>query len=464
MKGQIMLKILKHKCFVSQWLIFYILISISPYTILKAKEKEFIYFDTKDVGEPDSRVPLIQPWKIVRLDPDYGGQWILAADLNADGAVDIVSSENFNKGDVHYTTTAAAQNLDGSVLWKWGNPNIGRKNWHHDVACQIHDYNGDNKYEVVLCTKGFLIELEGATGRELRRIPIPDEATDCLVFCNLSGKGHPTDVLVKDRYHNIWAYNQQGKLLWTVKDPGGYRTAHQPLPIDLDGDGRDEIFAGYAMLNSDGSVRWIYKSKKVDQARGHLDCARIFRQGSTPEDFRIVLTCCGADNIAFLNGNGKVLWEVSGHHFESIDVGRIIPNHAGPHICIDIDHQPYGRSPVWVLDEQGQLLGQVVTDYSRHHCLLDFTGDGIEEILVAHKGGLYNHQGRRIGTFNTPGTGISGEKIKYEKSMHTGDMTGDGIPDVILATPYNVYIYKNTTGRKSGKPIRLGTEPNLTLY
>jgi hypothetical protein len=43
-------------------------------------------------------------------------------------------------------------------------------------------------------------------------------------------------------------------------------------------------------------------------------------------------------------------------------------------------------------------------------------------------------------------------------------MTGDGILDVILATPYNVYIYQNTNGRKPDKPVRLGTEPNFTLY
>lgn len=454
----------EYKCLASHWGVFCILILIGALTSLYAKEKDFIYYDTEDTGQPDSQVPVIQPWKIVRLDPDYGGQWILAADLNADGEVDILSSENFNKDDVHYTTTAVAQNLDGSVLWKWGNPDIGRKNWHHDVACQIHDFNSDGKNEVVLCTKGFLVELEGATGHEIRRIPIPEEATDCLVFCNLSGNNHPSDVLVKDRYHNIWAYNQQGKLLWTVNDPGGYSTAHQPLPIDLDGDGRDEIMAGYAMLNSDGSVRWIYKSKQVEQAKGHLDCARIFRHGSAPDDFRIVLTCCGANNIALIDGNGKVLWEVSGHHFESIDIGHIIPNHAGPHICVDIDHQPYGNSPVWVLDEQGRHLGQLVTEYSRHHCLLDFTGDSIEEILVAHKGGLYNHQGQRIGTFDTPGEETQEEKFKYEKSMLIADMTGNGILDVIITTPYNVYIYKNTKGTKPDKPARLGIEPNFTLY
>jgi len=454
----------RFKYLIFQWFLFFVLASLCLYTALPAEENDFIYFDTKDAGSPDSNVPLIQPWKTIVLEPEYGGQWVVAGVLDADGEVDIVSAENFNKDDVHFTSTAVAQKLDGSVLWRWGNPDLGRKNWHHDVACQIYDWNGDGKNEVVLCTKGFLVELEGATGRELRRIPISEEATDCLVFCNLSGGSRPADVLVKDRYHQIWAYNRQGGLLWTVKDPGGFRTAHQPRPIDIDGDGRDEIIAGYALLNPDGSVRWVFRSKKVDQSRGHLDCARILRRGVSPEDFRIVLTCCGANNIAFIDGNGEVLWEVSDNHYESIDVGSIIPNHAGPHICVDIDHQPYGKSPIWVLDERGQLLGRLVTDYSRHHCLLDFTGDGIEEIMIAHKGGLYNHQGRRIATLNTPGTEVYEGKIKYEKSMLIGDMTGDGILDVIITTPFNVYIYENTNGRRPDKPVRLGTEPNFTLY
>ncbi|UCF17855.1 MAG: hypothetical protein JSW59_10390 [Phycisphaerales bacterium] len=459
-----MLKITKRKCLVLWWSLCCVLVLVSPCMTFHARENDFIFFDTEDVGKPDIKVPVIQPLKVVPLDPEYGGQWVVAGDVDGDGAVDIVSAENLNEGDVHYTTTAVAQDRGGSVLWRWGDPDIGRKNWHHDVACQIHDWNGDSRNEVVLCTKGFLVELEGATGRELRRIPIPDGATDCLVFCNLSGTSRPTEVLVKDRYHRIWVYDQQGKLLWSVKDPGGFRTAHQPRPIDIDGDGRDEIMAGYALLNHDGSVRWLFRSKEVDQSRGHLDCARIFRRSASPEDFRIVLTCCGANNIALVDGNGKVLWEVSGHHFESVDVGRVIPNHAGLHICVDIDHQPYGKSPLWVLDEQGRLLGQLVTDYSRHHCLLDWTGDGVEEILVAHKGGLYNHQGQRIGTFNTPGLEIPQGKTRYEKSMLVGDMTGEGIPDVIVATPHTVYIYENTSGKKPDKPVPLGTEFNFTLY
>ncbi|MBL7154044.1 MAG: hypothetical protein ISS79_10020 [Phycisphaerae bacterium] len=428
---------------------------------LEAKQPESLYFDVKDLGEPDEGVPVIKPWRTVQLDGDYGGQWVVAGDLDGDGAVEIVSCENINNNDVHYTSTAVAQKLDGSVLWCWGNPRAGRKNWHHDVACQIHDWDGDGRNEVVLCTKGAVVELDGRTGKERRRIKIAEDASDCLVFCNLSGGESPTDILVKDRYHRIWAYDRHGKLLWSVTDPGGYRTAHQPRPMDLDGDGRDEIMAGYAMLNHDGAVRWVFKSKKVDQGRGHLDCARIYRKGATPEEFRIVLTCCGANNIAMIDGAGKTLWEVSGYHFESIDVGKILPDGRGPQIVVDIDHRPLGESPLWVLDRFGNLLGQIVSDYCRHHCLLDWTGDGVSEILVSHNGALYDHKGRRIGTFTTPGEEPS---AKGETSMLIGDMTGDGVPDVMIATTNAVYIYKNTKGKKQPGPVRLGTEFNFTLY
>ncbi len=48
--------------------------------------------------------------------------------------------------------------------------------------------------------------------------------------------------------------------------------------------------------------------------------------------------------------------------------------------------------------------------------------------------------------------------------MLIGDMTGDGVADVMIATTRAVYIYKNTKGKKSAGPIRLGTEFNFTLY
>ncbi len=101
----------------------------------------------------------------------------------------------------------------------------------------------------------------------------------------------------------------------------------------------------------------------------------------------------------------------------------------------------------------------IVTDSSRHHALLDWTGDGVNEILVGNSGAIYNQQGKRIATLTYSPTARS-----PGGSLLIGDMTGDDIPDVMLATPSRVYIFQNIKGKKNRTPYGLGTEPNFTLY
>ena len=106
-------------------------------------------FLVDDSGKPHPDATQIAAWHIVATDPAYGGQWVVAGDLDGDGSVKIVSAENFNENDVHYTSAVVALKLDGQVLWKWGNPDIGRKTWHHDVACQMHDWDEDGHDEIM---------------------------------------------------------------------------------------------------------------------------------------------------------------------------------------------------------------------------------------------------------------------------------------------------------------------------
>ncbi len=420
-----------------------------------ATKPEFPCFNTKDTEAPGGAVPLLAPWKTVALNADYAGMWFVAGDVDGDGVPEIVTAKNFNQDDMHYTSSVAVQKLDGSTLWTWGDPKIGRKELHHDVACQIHDWDGDGRNEVVVATKGALVELDGRTGAERLRIPIQEDATDSITFCSLSGGAHAETALVKDRYHNIWAYTRDGKLQWTVKDPGGFKTAHQPRPMDIDGDGIDEIFAGYAMLNADGSVRWVVQSAAVRNSFGHLDCARMMTPGGAPEKTRIALTFCGGNNLAVLDGNGRVVWEISGHHFESVEVGRILPEEPAPQLLVDIDHQPYGNSPIWVVGCDGKVLGQLVTNYSRQHRLIDWNGDGFDEFLIGSDHSLYNHAGKRVATFDVPDGSLL---------PHVGDMDGDGRKDVLFNTGDAVYIFRNDKGAKSATPIPIGTGINVTLY
>lgn len=445
------------------WIAFLLLAATSVWGEAAPQSSDFALFDVSDNGLADPAVPEIAPWKTITLDPDYGGQWLVAGDVDGDGAVEIVSAENFNDVDTHYTSAVAVQRLDGSTLWRWGKPEIGRKNWHHDVACQIVDWDGDGKNEVVVSDETAIVELDGETGAEKRRIPIEKGASDCLVFCDLSGKGRPTDVIAKDRYENIWAYNYAGELLWHVNRPGGYRTAHQPRPMDIDGDGRDEIMAGFAMLNHDGSMRWIFESKTTDLNQGHLDCARVLHASDTLDEVRIALTCCGANNIAVVDGHGKAIWEHAGHHFESIQLADIVPDHPGLEILADIDHRPRGEGPLWVFGGDGARLGQVMTPYGRHHRVVDWTGDGYAEFLNGDNQALYTGTGKRIGTFLIPGS-QAGVERPFEMSILTGDCDGDGRQDVLLITLDAVYLYRNENGALPQVPVAAGTGLNVTLY
>lgn len=412
---------------------------------------------------------VVPPWKTIRLDPAFCGGWLVVGDLTGDGVAELVSARNGVPGpDIHYTSSVVVHRLDGSVLWKWGDPDA-RNAIHHDVACQIHDLDGDGRHEVVLAADRRVVILNGATGSELRQFEIPANASDCITFCDLSGVGRPSDMLVKTRYTQIWAYDANGKLLWTVKKPGGYRTAHQPFPIDLDGDGHDEIIAGFAALNHDGSLRWRLPDQ-VCQSGGHADAIRLFEVGDRAEDKRFLLTHCGGNRMDMLNGEGNVLWSVTGLHFESVFFGELDKNLPGRELVVDICHQPWGNQPLLILDESGGgLLGRYTTMRSRQHRLVDWFGDGEDLIFGGQTRALLDAHGKIRASFLTPmpdGTSAQDDTEPLRYMIHLADVTGDGRPDLVVSTVPGtaVWIYRNEKGAKCLAPERLTLPFNATLY
>jgi hypothetical protein len=414
------------------------------------------------------------PWKSIPLDPVFRGEWIVAGDVDGDGEAEIVSARNHNVDDVHFTASVVVHELDGSVLWRWGRADLGRYKLHHDVACQIYDWDGDGACEVIVAADRVIVELSGTNGQEQRRFAIPQDASDCIVFCNLSGRTRAEEVLVKTRYTQIWAYNRAGEQLWTAKTPAGFRTAHQPRPIDIDGDGRDEIMAGFAMLNSDGSVRWPLRDDDLEAGKplsaGHLDCARLFFRGTLPTDSTLALTFCSGDRLAMVRGDGKMLWNLPGRHFESIDVGKVCRSVPGKQIVVDIPYAPRGEQPICVFDRHGTLIGQILTDSSRFHRLVDWFGQGVESIVVGQPPAMYDGEtGEKLAVFEMP---VHPESIESHVSdeeatiCFKGDISGDGRPDILFldVNRSTVHIYKNEHGGKPDGGVPLGTGVNWTLY
>lgn len=416
-------------------------------------------FDT-DIFDPET--PIIFPYKTIRMSPNYSGQWLVAGDIDNDGEIEFVSARNQNQR----VTAISAYKLDGALMWTWGKAGAGDKILTYDVPMQIYDINGDGQNEVIFSDEGCLVALDGCNGQQLMTYPLPDELkiSDCITFADISGIGRPSDIIIKTRYTKLWAYTSDWHEIWNWTPSDGNATCHHPTPFDIDGDGKDEVLAGYTMLDHDGSEMWTFKSDKVDLKRGHLDCCRIAEIGGEPKDTRLVITCCGANLIAMLDGLGNAIWEIDGHHFESADVAPIVSK--DKQIVVDIDHQAYGDSPVWLIDYNGNHIGTYRTRYSRHHRLVDWNNDGLYEIILANALTICDGSGKRIASFNI---NDKAEEIRADtKSGDPGplvsvfDVTSSGSGDVVLHTDDSIFIYQN--------PSKLETKSsfadnfNFTLY
>ena len=415
-------------------------------------------FSFTEIAKAQS-LPVIKPWKIIVQDKDYNGAWTVSGDLDGDGRPELVCTRTRDAGGEHFTASAIAYTLDNKVLWRWGDPKGHRETLGSDVACQVYDWDNDGTNEVILSTyedgKTWLVELSGATGKEKRRFVIPDGAADCFTFCNVSGPpfGHPRDIIVKTRYSQLWAYDYDGNQLWTIYRPGKHSTAHQARPFDLDQDGIDEIMTGYVMVDEKGNPMWI-ASRKGTSGAGHLDCARLFHQGSgyivekikhpSPHLSKIVLTFCNGRRISMIDGVGNLIWGISGRHFQCIEIGKVRSDVFGKQIIVDMGHEERNENELWVLDENGNKLAEIFGMIGTRRLINWFGGD-VESILISEDPALYDGYGKKLATLDTPiPKGVIPPEENIGKMAFTGDMTGDSIPDIVMYTNPGalIYIYK----------------------
>lgn len=262
-----------------------------------------------------------------------------------------------------------------------------------------------------------------------------------------------------------------------LKAPTGTaQTAQQPVPVDLDGDGYDEIIAGYAVLDQGGELLWALDGHALGLGNGHLDCARILTRGTRPADWRLAFTCCGDQALLCLDGRGRVVWQQRGLHFESLFVGRLIRGCADRQLLVDIDHQTPGKSPLHVYDLNGVLLGEINSVYGRNHPLIAWGDDPVERIVASEDRLLVSGEtGKPLARFATPlPQGMSFEQFerphehKARGAFHllgrTGNFFGDGRQDLMFTTNPGgaVWLYRNTGRTAQG--LLVGTGRNVTLY
>lgn len=318
-----------------------------------------------------------------------------------------------------FISCLTAIDLDGNILWQLGEPS-GNSQKHGKVSAdmpfQVYDIDGDGADEVIVGRNFEIQILEGATGRVKKAVKTPysdeDDSTligvpfqtyaferinpDGIRICNFRGKDRPSDILIKDRYCRVYALDEDLNLLW--KYQSDKNTGHCPLPVDINGDGKDEVLVGYNMLSAEGKKLWSYPMET-----DHTD---EIVMGKFRGDDRGYFACVSGTQGFFIGDfEGNIVARDLIGHAQRVSVAHYCRDREGFQIAVTNfwGHQ----GVIYLYDADGNQIWEMENERNGNLVTpVNWDGSGVELILTnadPEKGGLLNGDGVRAVAFPDDG-------------------------------------------------------------
>lgn len=360
-------------------------------------------------------------------------------DLNGDGRLEIVVPQAIPHGrrdSFSMINCVTAMDLEGNVLWQVGEPTLQRPEMTSDVCIQVYDWDGDGRAEVLFTQDFCLKVLDGATGQARQVIPTPFDRHlregepyartfgDSLYFCDLEGRGERRNLLLKDRYKTIWAYDSDLNVLWSHV----LNTGHYPIAYDTDGDGCEEVLVGYSLLDHDGTVLWTLP------LGDHMDGAFLGR--FAPDGPVRVAMGCSDEGFVLADAEGHILAHHRRGHCQGASVARFLPDRDDVQIAtITFWHHP---GIMTTYDTEGRVLAECEPlQIGSILPPVDWAGNG--RALLLHnthptRGGLMDIYGRRAVVFPD-----DGHPVLCSEAL---DLDGDGHQEVLTWDFEELWIYR----------------------
>lgn len=404
-----------------------------------------------ELAQLRSEYPQPRLWKTIDLKNFGTAREIRFGHLTGTGEMHIVLAQHQKRGhkDAYaHISCLTAIDLNGEVLWQIGEPSTNPDHalLSADLPFQLCDIDGDGADEVILSRNFQLMILDGRTGQVRRSIPTPkSEQPDASLFslpfnkyafdrvnvdsiriANFSGKPKPSDIVIKDRYSRVWAYDCDLNPLWSFQEG---ITGHFPYTADVDGDGKDEMFIGYHLVDHDGSLLWT-----LPVPTDHTDEILIGRWNPQRDDALIAIAS-GDEGFMIADLEGTILHKHMLGHAQRVSVGNYRPELEGLELCVTTFWGNQGI--VYFFNGQGSMIhqfepacnGNVITP-------VNWSGDGRDLVLLNGStihGGLIDGHGRRVVTFPEDG--------HPDLCAEVLDLTGDARDEIVLWNQERMYIY-----------------------
>ncbi|MBO5060216.1 MAG: hypothetical protein J6C82_04815 [Clostridia bacterium] len=344
-----------------------------------------------------------------------GGCAMRLGDIDGDGRMELIMIKPEAVSDKRYFSHKAAAltaiSADGELLWQLGNTEGDETYTDFDLPVQIYDIDKDGKNEVIAVMGGELLIIDGKTAEIKKQIALPDKNIGgSVTIADLEGSGYAQNIILKNKFSHLWALDANLNVLWDFEGNIG----HAPVVYDINGDGREEIIAGYNVLSATGELLW-----KADMPHhAHSVCVECLYKPDEP-----VILICGPSIRAY-TASGELLWELS-EQAGNIVIGKFRDNIKEPDILI-LDN-------LSLFDSRGGFLYQKNETIYLPTPVTGFDTSG-KTYIAGHKKEdicttLYDGYMRACYTLPTFG------------NIACGDLLGDGNTQILIYNDETVDIY-----------------------
>ncbi|UCD30583.1 MAG: silent information regulator protein Sir2 [Planctomycetota bacterium] len=404
----------------------------------------------------------------IKLNGNYDAQMAALGDLDGDGRLDYVikqpdsNIDPWQKAGVWRkspgTYKIEAYGHDGKFLWRydmgWA---IEQGIWYSPYI--VYDLDGDGRAEVyakagegdprdpdgkVTTGAEWVVKLDGMSGKILKKVPWPDRSgyakynwasRNLMAVAYLDGK-QPYLIVQRGTYGQIKvdAYDSQLNRYWrwnSHQEKQRYHGSgmHGLHVADVDGDGRDEIILGSAVLDDNG--RGVWTNPMHHKIMAHPDVCYVGDINPNRTGLEIFYgfeTAQPRDAVCLMDaGTGKILWGFDGptrHVHAQGMVADIIASYPGQE-CYAGEQD---GSQYWLYAADGRLINkEKINGLSPRPVFWD--ADPQKELILS--GQIADYKGKIHG--------------RIEGSLCTiADCLGDWREEIITSLPGELRIYTTT--------------------